>query len=357
MIPKFRAWPRTTVALSLLLALTTAACSRQGAATAATDAGTVTVIGPSGVFADNYRKFIIEPFEASHPGIRVAYQPSPNSAQTMALLTMQRVQPQIDVAVLDVAVAIRAAEQALLAPLDRTRLSHLQDYPDWARLPGDRGVAFSQDNLAVLYNTDKIKQPPTSWKDLADPRYKGRIAAKLTDTRGVILLPILGKVQGTDYKVSVDPAFALLDRIAANVSTWEPAPDCYAVVQSGEADLSICWNARAQYLHDTQGGKIGVTVPKEGTVGQINTIGRVAGSPRADQATAFIDYALSPEAQTAFAVKSYYGPVNTRVTLPDGVATRIHGGGGTAMTLDWNWISDRYSAWIQRINREVILAH
>jgi len=319
--------------------------------------GTVNIVGFSGVFADNYEKFIIAPFKAKYPGISVTYQQSKNSAETLALLTLQRADPKVDIALIDVAVAIKAAKDGIFTKLDASKVKVLEEMPAWARLDDDKAIAFSQDNLAILYNTDTVKQPPTSWTDLADPKYKGKIAAKLGDTRGVILLPILDKIAGTDYKQSIDPALALLKKIAPNVSTWEPAPDCYAVIQSGEVDLSICWNGRAQYLHDTQGGKIAVAAPREGSIGQTNTIGLVEKSKNAEAAQLFINYALGTEAQATFAQKSFYGPVNTKVNLPDAVAARIYGSKeaqAAQMSLDWNFVADKYSAWIQRINREII---
>jgi len=321
---------------------------------------TLRVIGFSGVFAENYEKFIIAPFKAANPDIDVVYQPSRNSAETLALLTRQRSNPTIDVALVDVSVAIRANQEGIFAPLDAARVPNIAQLPTWARINDDKSLAFSQDNLAILYNTQTVKTPPTSWKNLADPVYKGRVAARLADTRGVILLPILAKIAGTDYKTSIDPALALLKTFAPNVSTWDPAPDCYAVVQSGEVDLSICWNGRAQYLHDTQGGVIGVANPVEGSIGQTNTISLVAGSAKPDAAQRFINYAISVEAQSAFAEKSYYGPVNTMVKLRDEVSARIYGSKqaqAAQMTLDWPWIATVYARWIQRINREVIAFH
>lgn len=319
--------------------------------------GTVNIVGFSGVFADNYQKFIIDAFKAKYPGIEVTYQQSKNSAETLALLTLQRADPKVDVALIDVSVAIRANKEEFFSKLDAAKVPNLAEQPAWARINDDRAVAFSQDNLAILYNTDKVKTPPASWANLADAEYKGKIAAKLTDTRGVILLPILTKLKGGDYKNSIDPGIAFLKQIAPKVSTFEPAPDCYAVVQSGEVDLSICWNGRAQYLHDTQGGKIGVALPKEGSIGQTNTIGLVAGSKNRAAAELFVNYALSAEAQATFAEKSFYGPVNTKVSLAAPVAARIYGSKeaqAAQSSLDWNFVSEKYAGWIQRVNREVI---
>jgi putative spermidine/putrescine transport system substrate-binding protein len=319
--------------------------------------GTVNVIGFSGVFAENYETFIIAAFEEQYPGIDVVYQPSRNSAETLALLTLQKGDPTVDVALIDVAVGIRAAQEGLTAALDPNVVTNLTETPDWARIEGDRSIAFSQDNLAILYNTNTVTEPPTSWNDLKDPKYAGRIAARLADTRGVILIPILNKMAGADYKETIDPAIAAMNEFAPNVLTWDPAPDCYAVVQSGEVDLSICWNGRAQYLHDTQDGVIGIAAPVEGSIGQTNTINLIEGSKNAEAAQLFINYALSAEAQATFAEKSFYGPVNSTVELTDEVAQRIYGSKeaqDAQMTLDWPFIATVYSDWIQRINREVI---
>ncbi|MDR3471105.1 MAG: ABC transporter substrate-binding protein [Devosia sp.] len=322
--------------------------------------GNVAIIGFSGVFADNYQKFVIAPFEAKYPGIHVTFQQAKNSADMLAQLTLQKGDPQIDVTLIDVAVALRADKEGLFARLDPKIVANLSQMPDWARMSNDQTVAFSQDNLAILYNTDAVKSPPTSWADLADPKYKGKIAAPLADTRGVILIPILDKLAGADYKQTVDPAFDLLKKIALNVQTWNPAPDCYVPVQSGQVELSICWNGRAQYLHDAQGGKIGISLPKEGSIGQTNTINLVTGSKHAEAAQLFINYAISAEAQATFAQKSFYGPVNTTVKLDDATAARIYGSKeaqANQSSLDWPWIANVYTPWVTRIKRDVIAAN
>ncbi|WP_052731841.1 extracellular solute-binding protein [Devosia geojensis] len=340
-----------------LLAATAFTIAGAAVAQDANVTGTVNVIGFSGVFAENYETFIISAFEEQYPGIDVVYQPSRNSAETLALLTLQKGDPTVDVALIDVAVGIRAAQEGLTAALDPNVVTNLAETPDWARIEGDRSIAFSQDNLAILYSTNTVTEPPTSWNDLKDPKYAGRIAARLADTRGVILIPILNKMAGADYKETIDPAIAAMNEFAPNVLTWDPAPDCYAVVQSGEVDLSICWNGRAQYLHDTQDGVIGIAAPVEGSIGQTNTINLIEGSRNAEAAQLFINYALSAEAQATFAEKSFYGPVNSTVELTDEVAQRIYGSKeaqDAQMTLDWPFIATVYSDWIQRINREVI---
>lgn len=344
--------------MTLKKTLTLAAVLLSSAAAAqADDKITLNVIGFSGLFADNYEKFIIEPFEAANPDIDVVYQPSKNSAETLALLTRQARNPTIDVAMIDVSVAIRADEAGLFEKLDPAIVTNLADMPDWARMNDDHILAMSQDNLAILYNTEHVKEPPTSWLDLQDPKWDGKIGAKLADTRGVILLPILAKIAGADYKENIDAGFDELKKIAPNVLTWDPAPNCYDAVQSGEVDISICWNGRAQFYHENNGGIVGVSNPVEGSIGQTNTVNLVKGIKNPEAAQKFINFAISAESQALFAEKAFYGPVNTAVTLSDDVAAKIYGSQAAQdaqMSLDWPWIATVYADWVQRINREVI---
>ena len=103
--------------------------------------GTVNIVGFSGVFADNYQKFIIDPFKAKYPGIDVTYQQSKNSAETLALLTLQRADPKVDIALIDVAVAIKANKDGIFAKLDPAKITTLSEMPEWARIDGDTADA------------------------------------------------------------------------------------------------------------------------------------------------------------------------------------------------------------------------
>jgi putative spermidine/putrescine transport system substrate-binding protein len=319
--------------------------------------GEINIIGFSSVFEDIYTNFVIKPFMAKYPNVKVNYRPMRNSAESVALLRVQKSRPTIDVALMDIAVAMQANKDGLFAALDPAKVPSLADIPEWGRAAGNFGPAMSQDNLSIIYNTSEIKVAPSSWNDLSNPAYKGRVGMPIADTRGVLLIPLLARMQGADYKTNIDPAIEALKKIAPLVQTYEPVPDVYTAVQSGSIGIAVGWNGRGQYVHDTQGEKIAVAIPKEGSIAQINTVNLVAGAPNPDAAQAFINYALGEEAQKAFAEKSFYGPVNSKVKLSPEVQLRIFGDTEASkrqMHLDWSFITERYSAWVQRIKREVM---
>lgn len=317
----------------------------------------VTIAGFFGLFQDKYSEAVIAPFEKAHPDIKISYRPVKNSAETLALLRLQKAKPVVDLAILDVSVAAGANREGLFAPLDDKLVPNLADLYPWARPAKNLGAVISRDDLAIVYNTKLVKTPPTSWADLASPEFKRKLAFPIADTRGVVLLPILTRIAGQDYKQTIEPGIARLKEIAPLVQTWEPQPDIYTAVRSGQSAIGIGWNGRGQYTHDISQGEVAVVIPKEGSVGQLNTLNLVAGTPRTAAAQQFVNYALSPEAQARFAAAVFYGPINTKTQLSPALRQRIYGLPETeqrAIQLDWEWIADRYAPWVQRIKREVI---
>lgn len=349
------AYCRTIVAIAA--AITGLGIVAAPAAAQSQPQGSITVMGFAGLFQDNYTAFVIEPFMKKYPGVKVEFRPIRNSGEGFALLQVQKARPTIDVAVMDISVAMQANKSGIFAPLDPAQVSNLADLPDWAKPAGNFGPALSQDYLSIIYNTKQIATPVTSWKELQNPALKGKIGMDIADTRGVVLIPVLDRMAGADYKTTIDPAIDFLKTVAPSVQTWQTLPEPYTAVQSGQVALAVGWNGRGQYVADQTKDLVAVAIPAEGSVAQINTINLVANSTNAAAAQAFINYALSVEAQTAFAEKSYYGPTNSKVKLAPEIEKRIFGGPDVRqrlMQLDWPWIAERYGSWVERIKREVI---
>ena len=342
---------------STLAALSLAALSVTSMSNAYADDVTLNITGFYGIFQDRFTSAVIVPFEKSHPGIKVVYQPVKNSAEAMAKLRLQRNRPSLDVAIVDISVATMGNREKIFGAFDLKQVPNVEQVFPWGRLPNNMGAALTHDNLALIYNTQLVKQPLTSWKDLWNPIYKGKLGLPIADTRGVCLIPILSKMDGADYKTNIDPALNDLKRLAPSVQTWDPQPAVYEAAQSGLISIGLGYNARGQYLHDQSKGLVAVALPKEGSVAQINTINLVGNTLHPKEAQAFINYALSAASQTAFAQASFYGPTNATVKLDPALDARINGSAEASKNLinvDWSWMTDHYTPWITRIKREVI---
>lgn len=318
---------------------------------------TVTVVGFFGIFEDNYTKAVLQPFMQKNPDIKVVFRPVRGSAEATAMLRTQKAKPQVDAVIMDLAIAAQNSREGVFAQLDPAQVPNLADIPAWGRPANNMGAALTQDVLVLLTAPKRLKKQPASWLDLADPAYAGRAGMPIGDVRGTVLLALLNRIAGVDYKQSVDAGIATMKKIAANVQTYEPQPDIYTSIRSGVVDIGIGWNARGQLNQDQANGDFAAVVPVEGTAPQVNTINLVANAPAGAAAQKFIDYALGVEAQKAFAEALFYGPTNSKANLDSALATRIFGTAETRakqMELDWDWFSRNNNTLLQRIRREVI---
>jgi putative spermidine/putrescine transport system substrate-binding protein len=272
--------------------------------------GTVTVGAYSGIFEENYRPAVVEPFMKANPGIKVVYYPLGSSAQTLGVLRSQKAAPQLDVVLFDVSVAKGATDDGLLE--DTSDLPVMKELVPTAFTKGVAGAAGTFDNYVLLYSPEKVKPAPTSWKVLWDNKYKDQIALVAPpDIVGISLTLMANKTWGGgDYRKSVEVGIDKLAEMAPNVLSWNPAPDPYTFIIQGQAALGVGWNARGQLYAAKSEGKLGVAIPTEGSLFQINNMCLVKNSPNQAAGRSFISYALGAEAQKTFTERMFYAPVN-----------------------------------------------
>ena len=320
-------------------------------------AETVTLAAYSGIFQDHYTKAVVEPFMKANPNIKVEFYGMPNSAQMLGTLRAQKAAPQIDVVIMDVSVAKAGTDEGLFDKVDESVSKNVADLYPSARVEGVGGVAVTFDNLVLLYNKDQVKTAPTSWNALWDKQYAGKVAIPaVPDIQGTTLTIITNKMAGgDDYKKSVEAGIKKLGELATNVQTWDPKPDVYTPIANGQAALGIGWNARAQVYAETSGGKLGVVLPQEGSGFQINTINLVKNAPQSAAAKTFIDYALKPETQAAFAEEMFYAPTNSKAKIsPTALARTAAGAMDKMIAIDWIAVAGIRDAITEQWRRRII---
>ncbi|MFT8244719.1 extracellular solute-binding protein [Roseomonas sp. BN140053] len=328
---------------------------------AAPAGGSMTLLTYSGIFRDNYTPVVVAPF-TQRTGTAVNYVDTGlgGSAAMLGSLRAQKADPQVDVVIMDATTAAAACAEGLVERVNPAEIAPWAELDDQARAAGNGcGPAVTYDHLALVYDSRAVTPAPTRWADLARPDLKGRVAlSTLPNIQALALTAILAHSNGGDWK-NIGAALPLLTRIAPNVQTFEPSPDGYSMVLSEQVRAATGWNARAQLYRDQSGGRLGVALPEEGTAFQINTINIVTGAKNRAQALAYVNHALSAEAQAAFTDRMFYGPVNTRA---QGSAAAI---GRTALApeyrsrvlpIDWVEAVRLRDGWNQRWRREVIPA-
>lgn len=347
------------LATASTMMLVLASCS--GAGTAAVNdsptSGEVNLIAYSGVWQDQYNAAVVEPFKAKYPDIKINYVSKRSSAEMLSALQGQKAKPSTDVAIMDNSVSTSGNKQGLFDKIDAAAIPNLANVPDKFQNKDGYGPVVMLDAVGLVYDTATFPSAPESWNVLWDPAYAGKINVNAPPSLlGLSLTAITSKMEGEDYTKSIDKAVARLQEMAPGVQTFAPNPDEYQSVITGQTVLGLGQNARGQFYSDQSNGKMGVTFPKEGTVYQINTVNLVKDAPHAAAAKTFIDYALSAEAQTAFAEKLFYAPSVSNAELPAAVKDRVVPTDGSLniVPLDVDFLASARDTWTDTWKRQII---
>lgn len=313
------------------------------------------VAGYGGSFEQTMRKEVIPAFEARH-NVRVEYVAG-NSTDTLAKLQAQRANQQIDVAFMDDGPMYVAIQLGFCAPI--TALP-VDDIVPAARFPGDRAVGVGIVGTGLMYNTQVFKErgwaPPTSWNDLADPKYRGLIVIPpINNTYGLHTLVMFARMNGGGER-DIEPGFAAMkERVNPNVLAYEPSPGKMTeLFQSGQAALAVWGTGRVAAFAAT-GFPVDFVYPKEGTATLLSSICPIAKPNASPFAQEFVRAVVQPELQALLAREYGYGPVNKRAPIDPAAMPMAPVGERAAqlVTVDWDVINPNRDAWTRRWNREV----
>ena len=198
--------------------------------------------------------------------------------------------------------------------------------------------------------------PPTGWADLADPKYRGKLATPgIDNTYGLQELIMFAKLNGGGID-NMDPGFAFMKtKVAPNMRAFESSPGRMSeLFQSGEIVAAVWGSSRVAAVAAT-GFPLKFVYPKEGTPALFTTACTVAGAHDDPDAQAFVDALLSPEVQTILA-ETGTGPVNKAVKLTPAQAAGLPYGADQIAQLiafDWPAINAKRDEWTKRWNREI----
>ncbi len=178
----------------------------------------------------------------------------------------------------------------------------------------------------IIYNPDRVKEPPKTFTDLLDPKYKGRVGVGDINYFYIMMAAALA-TSGDVNKVDDPAAKDLVEKLNANGLRLYPSTDSIgAGIKSGEIDVGIMWLARV-IMWQNAGIPVRQSFQTEGSVLYIS--GMVVPKNAANKPAAFkyLNAMLDPSSQTRFAERMGYlptvddckltGKVGEQLALPD----------------------------------------
>jgi iron(III) transport system substrate-binding protein len=248
-------------------------------------------------------------FEAAHPGVTVEiFRSGTEQVVARFLLEAEAGAPQADVLLVADAPTFELLKaRDLLEPYRSISASAID--PAYA---DPDGAYYGTKVLAtlIMYNTDLVDRPVTSWAELAD----------LPD--GSVVMPSPSYSGAAAYNLGVKTRDGRLgwswfeDLAGADVFLTQGNGAVLRTVAGGERPYGVVVDflpIRAA----ADGSPVGVVYPSEGVPVITEPVGIVRGTPNLEAARAFVDFLLSVEGQRV-AVGMGYMPLRADVAPPSG---------------------------------------
>ena len=340
-----------------IIAIATAACGF--AATAAQAQERIQVTGYTGVWFEAQKTCIIEPFNKATKDVVAIIEPALSST-TFVKLKQQKDRPEIDVAWIDGGTSEQAAASGLVDTIDPAIVTNVAGMVDQGVYKGSDGKIFSLSTgfyaEGILYNSKETKQKPTSWWDLWEPAYAGRVIfPSPAQAPFVPTFMLLNKLLGGTSS-NYDPAIEKFR--ALKVSTfYDTTGIVQTAVQAGDVVIGAYYVNVTWAITDL-GLPIAAAVPKEGLPAGDIRIHLVKGTKHKAAAEKFINFAVSADALNCLSEKLYLGPPLKSPKVSDAVRQRLPWGAeGSIANLvipDWNEVNAKKPQIIEMWNRKVL---
>ena len=315
------------------------------------------VISTWGFNQDLIDKNLTKPFEEMY-NVKIVYETG-NNAERLTKLVARGDSPNVDIVHFAGPFTFEASQQGLLQPIDTSLLTNYGDLYDWAQDPlgNGEGISYAISSYPLIYRTDKVDPPITSWADLLRDDLTGFVTVPdLATTNGPATIVMLATAFGGDID-NTEPAWEQLPALADQLVTiYRRSSELTTLVQQEEAWVAPYSSFSIGNLLET-GLPLAMVIPAEGLPAAPSVVSIVAGTEQADLAHKYIDFVISQQVQSAMAEDLVDSPTNAAVTVSDEVAPLLTYGDemmDSLIFLDQEKLNSVQDAWLTRWN-EIML--
>ena len=263
----------------------------------------------------------------------------------------ERGRPSFDVLYLNIFESRQAvADGVTQAPTAAVlQFAHLYDT---AKI-GGYGVAYNP--VSIVYDKRKASKPITSWKDIWNPEWKGRIAwPSYPGAEGTAALLMAAKIFGGS-EADIDIAFKKIRELKPFAAIQNSQDNLFQMFDQGVCDLSIEFGSFTRAYAETRNPNIAIASPVEGQAIAMNVACITVGTKNQQLAEEWINLHLSEPCMLAYAKEIYYSPTVSNLTIPPELASKLTTGEEAKKLVDFNWdlVIKNQPQWTSRFNREI----
>ena len=314
---------------------------------------TLVITQYGGVYETHFRKAVITPFEQMSGAKVIVKYGAPPEWLTSAIVNKD--DPEIDVCILNLPTAMRAiTTEDVFLDLPPERVPNaLELDPLFYDLYNRKAVGFNHGPWGMGYRTDKIAPAPTSWRDLWNPKYTGKVLLPDITAGGAYEMIVIAAMLNGGSESNLEPGYTALKELKPRVLRFfknnnEPIP----MLTSGEASICAWYSARIYPLKDS-GVPVEFFSPKEGAAVGTMSYHVAKKSRQLDLALQFTNFSLSRKPQEDFANSMEFGPTNKFAKLTGRAAQRVPSH-SSLLRIDWRVLSPQLPKMAERWQREIV---
>lgn len=210
--------------------------------------------------------------------------------------------------------------------------------PDIYKSSDGAWTGFSALPMVIMYNKDMVKENevPTSWKDLLEEKWKGKIAYADPAKSGssytqLVTMLFANQDDGEEgWKYVTDLVKNLDGKILGGSSM------VFKGVADGEFPLGVTLE-EAAYRYISGGANVDVVYPSEGTSAVPDGMAMIKGAKNKENAQEFLDFLASKDVQEIIVKEFNRRSIRDDVDAPEGL---IPSPDIPLVDYDFNWASD-----------------
>lgn len=255
---------------------------------------------------------ILDNFEEEF-GVEIIYDTYNSNQEMLAKLSSGTV--SYDLVVPSDFYARLLLEEGLIQEINYDNIPNYENIDDvWKNMPFDPEnkytvpYAFGYDGIA--YNKEVIPNPPTSWEDLWNPEYEGKVIV-MEEPKEVfnMLNQTLGFDPNDPTEEELEQAGEKLKELVPNLLAFDSTPEAQLV--SGEAWIAYAYSGASAVAYQ-ENEHVDFVLPEEGGIVWMDVMVIPANAQNKYTAEVFIDYMLRPEVSKLLTEDYPYGNPNTK---------------------------------------------
>jgi putative spermidine/putrescine transport system substrate-binding protein len=306
-------------------------------------------------FRDQYTK--------ANPNVTIDFLPGTNSEtypKIVQSLQLTPDNPVVNFGYFNIDATTKGTVAGIWESLDPALIPNLNKVLPAYRRPQDKGVFFSTSAIGLMYNSKLVNPAPTSWADLWDPRFKGKVAFWDSPNWSFNGLVATAKLNGGSED-NIEPGMKIYENAAkaGQIHSLYGSNDAgKQLLVSGTALITPFFFGIMYAWVVNENAPLGYVVPKEGQIAFPLGFQIVKGSSK-DQvkaASEVLNLMLAPEAvaewcNLTFSLPAVDGAVvdSKLATLPAYQKANV----ANALQLDWQKIAVNNTAWMEQWNSRV----